>query len=145
MPCRSTPGCCCVPCCCITVSWEGEEDEGEDEEEEEHDDDDNDDDDDDTDDDDDDNDDDDDDKGSPNPPPPADPYPSQSGMETHPASRYVLAGLLGMLEGRLPLLLYSSHSFQPASFSDLTKVLAASKERAFPFAIFLSSYPSQLA
>ena len=134
MPCRSIPGCCCVPCCCITVSWEGEEDEGEDEEEEEHDDD--------------DNDDDDDDQGSPNPPPPADPYPSQSGMETHPASRYVLAGLLGMLEGRLPLLRYSCHSFTLPSFSVLANVRAASKERALPRAIifffcFPTPYPSQ--
>ena len=47
----------------------------------------------------------------PAPPPPADPYPSQSGMETHPASPYILFGVLGMLEGRLPLLLYSVHLF----------------------------------
>ena len=82
----------------------------------------------------------------PAPPPPADPYPSQSGMETHPASRYVLSGLLGMLEGRLPLLLYSLHSASLPNSSVLTKVLAASKERAPPLANpFVPSYPSQLA
>ena len=55
-------------------------------------------------------------------------YPSQSGIETHPALRYALAGSLGMLEGRLPLALYSFHSFHPApSFSARTNVLAASK------------------
>ena len=39
------------------------------------------------------------------------PYPSQSGMETHPASRYIVFGSLGILEGRFPLLQYSFHSF----------------------------------
>ena len=74
-------------------------------------------------------------------PPPSAPYPSQSGMDTHPASRYVCLGQLGISKGRLSLLLYSSHSFCPPSFSDHTNVLAASKDNHVTLS--LSSYPSQ--
>ena len=49
--------------------------------------------------------------------PPSDPYPSQSGKEIQPSSRYALSGLAGTLEGRCPLLLHSFHSFAPRSFS----------------------------
>ena len=47
-------------------------------------------------------------------------------------SRYIACGALGMLEGRLPLFLYAYHSFTPLSFSVLTMILAASKERRPP-------------
>ena len=73
--------------------------------------------------------------------PPSAPYPSQSGMDTPPASRYVFLGQLGISKGRLSLLLYSSHSFCPPSFSDRTNVLAASKDNHVTLS--LSSYPSQ--
>ena len=43
------------------------------------------------------------------------PVPSQSPQETHPLPRYTTSGRLGMLEGRCPLLLHSSHSFAPFS------------------------------
>ena len=49
--------------------------------------------------------------------PPSDPYPSQSGNEIQPSSRYVVCGLDGMLEGRWPLLLHAFHSFCVFSFS----------------------------
>ena len=39
------------------------------------------------------------------------PVPSQSPQETHPLPLYTLSGLLGMLEGRCPLLLHSYHFF----------------------------------
>jgi hypothetical protein len=43
--------------------------------------------------------------------PPADPYPSQSGIEIQPSSRYVMCGPAGMFEGRWPDLLHAFHSF----------------------------------
>ena len=38
------------------------------------------------------------------------PVPSQSPQEIHPLHLYARSGLLGMLEGRCPLLLHSRHS-----------------------------------
>ena len=49
--------------------------------------------------------------------PPVDPYPSQSGKEIQPSSRYVLDGRDGMFEGRWPDLLHTSHSLLPFIFS----------------------------
>jgi hypothetical protein len=59
--------------------------------------------------------------------PPSDPYPSQSGMEIQPSSRYTLSGRPGMLEGRWPLLLHSLHSFAFFSFSFCTYARPAAK------------------
>ena len=49
--------------------------------------------------------------------PPSDPYPSQSGKEIQPSSRYTLSGAAGMFEGRWPLLFHACHSLWVFSFS----------------------------
>jgi hypothetical protein len=46
--------------------------------------------------------------------------PSQSGKETHPSSRYTLAGADGISMGRFPDLLHWCHSAHPGSFSPRT-------------------------
>ena len=48
------------------------------------------------------------------------PLPSQSDHEIQPASRYVLAGSAGILEGRCPLFLHTSHPLQVFSPSPRT-------------------------
>ena len=67
-------------------------------------------------------------------------YPSQSGIEIQPSSRYVLCGLDGMFDGRFPALLHASHSFTLFSLSFRTIALAAAKESMLPRT---PSYPSQ--
>jgi hypothetical protein len=57
------------------------------------------------------------------------PYPSQSGYEIQPSSRYVMCGLEGMLEVRCHDLLHYTHSFTPFSLSFCTIALAIAKER----------------
>ena len=57
------------------------------------------------------------------------PYPSQSGIEIQPSSRYTLSGQPGMLEGRCPALLHALHSSLPFSLSFRTIARAAAKER----------------
>ena len=57
-------------------------------------------------------------------------YPSQSGQDTHPMSRYVRCGLLGIVFGRSPRLLYASHDFLLRSFSERAKALASAKGSA---------------
>ena len=70
-----------------------------------------------------------------------DPYPSQSGIEIQPSSRYTLSGPAGMFEGRWPDLLHSLHSGRFFILSFRTIALAAKKGsillRACPL------YPSQ--
>ena len=65
-------------------------------------------------------------------PPPSDPYPSQSGMEIHPSSRYTWDGSDGMLEGRCPDLLHAFHSSCPFSLIFRTIALATMKESMAP-------------
>ena len=59
--------------------------------------------------------------------PPSDPYPSQSGIEIQPSSRYTLFGEEGMFEGRWPDLLHTSHYFWLFSLSFRTIALATAK------------------
>ena len=70
-------------------------------------------------------------------------YPSQSGIEIQPSSRYILLGVDGMLEGRCPELLHSTHSFELFSLSFRTIALAAMKESMLPGGARRPSYPSQ--
>ena len=72
-------------------------------------------------------------------------YPSQSGIEIQPSSRYVARGSAGMLEGRRPALSHTSHSLLLFSLSFRAIALAAAKGsmslcRAWVDAL---SYPSQ--
>ena len=60
-------------------------------------------------------------------------FPSQSGHEIQPTSRYVLFGWDGMLEGRWPDLHHSSHSFLLFSLSLRTIALESRKESIAPF------------
>ena len=57
-------------------------------------------------------------------------YPSQSGQDTHPMSRYVRCGLLGIVFGRSPRLLYASQDFLLRSFSERAKARASAKGSA---------------
>ena len=68
-------------------------------------------------------------------------YPSQSGIETHPLSRYTLFGATGMLRGRWPDLYHSLHSFSPPSLSFRTIALASAKGSILPGGAFELLYP----
>jgi hypothetical protein len=70
-------------------------------------------------------------------------YPSQSGIEIQPSSRYRLCGLAGMLEGRCPDLIHASHSFLLFSLSFRTSALAAAKGSMSFAKTRPSPYPSQ--
>ena len=52
-------------------------------------------------------------------------YPSQSGIEIQPSSRYIMYGLAGMLKGRCPDVLHAFHALTPSSLSLRTMTLAA--------------------
>ena len=69
-------------------------------------------------------------------------YPSQSGMEIQPSSRYVSFGLDGMLEGRWRDLLHASHSFLLFSLSFCTIVRAAAKGSMRLVPLFHPSCPA---
>jgi hypothetical protein len=69
-------------------------------------------------------------------------YPSQSGFEIQPSSRYTLCGQVGMFEGRFPDLLHTSHSFALVSLSFRAIALAAAK-RSMSLCCVTPVYPSQ--
>ena len=69
-------------------------------------------------------------------------YPSQSGIEIQPSSRYTICGVDGMFEGRWPDFLHASHSLAPVSLSFRTTTLAAAKGSTL-LAKTRPSYPSQ--
>jgi len=73
--------------------------------------------------------------------PPADPYPSQSGIEIHPSSRYAVFGWDGMVDGRSPDLLHACHSLLLLSLSFRAITLATMKASILPRAGPV--YPSQ--
>ena len=59
-------------------------------------------------------------------------YPSQSGHEIQPSSRYTLAGPDGMFDCRWPFLRHAPHSSFPFSLSFRTIALASAKGRKAP-------------
>ena len=72
-------------------------------------------------------------------------FPSQSGSEIQPSSRYVLSGWDGMFEGRSPALHQPFHSSQLFSLSFRTIALAAAKESMLMCCAWIGvfSLPSQ--